>query len=232
MSRNRTLDLIRNYQPTASAAGEFPTARSSRVEGLDDRMSSLREARGFRVGHRTITINGWTVRQASEDLSEKQAKWVIDIALTKDGVTPAMIDSLKVRLEQGFAKSAASQFITKYKDLPRKATAQQAAKEQAEVPDGRYAIQLPSQDKPHFYLVKHGRKPGIIFVDHQVSDDRFPVRVPRQRLEILDEIAKNVEEAGLLYSTLLGVCRRCGRTLTDVNNPYFNQGLGPECGKK
>lgn len=239
--RNATLDAIRNYRPARTAADvertqdswndDYPTARSERVETVDARMGSLREARGFRVEHPTVEINGWTVRQAASDLSEKQAKWIIDIATTREGVTPEMLASLRTRLEQGFAKAAASQFITKYKDMPRKQVAATKATA-AEVPDGYYAIQLAGQDKPHFYRIKNGRKAGFVFVDEQVSDDRFPVQSASLRKQVLAEIAKDVNQAGLAYAALLGRCRRCTRTLTDHNNPYFAMGLGPECGRK
>jgi hypothetical protein len=193
------------------------------------------------------TIKGWTVRTGDAFISAKQAAWIIDIATTREGVTEAMAESIKVRLEQGFAKFAGSQFITKYKDLPKaipsaakmEAIAPGAdsieyarATAPATVPDGRYAIQLPTQDKPHFYRVTAGRKAGIVFVNEQASDETYPVRNPNARKEILAEIAKDVEKAGVAYATLIGSCRRCGRTLTDANNPYLAMGFGPECGSK
>jgi hypothetical protein len=187
----------------------------------------------------TAEYEGVTVTHGDGLLSEAQAKFVVSIALTREGVSEAMLESLKTRLLQGFAKSAASAFISKYKDLPRKAPARienaivvGTMTTGHPIPDGRYAIQLPDQDKPHFYSVKHGWKPGVIFVDEQASDDRYPVRNRAAREEILSEICKDPEAAGLRYATELGQCRACGRTLTDHANPYFNMGLGPECGKK
>jgi hypothetical protein len=179
------------------------------------------------------------VRTGGSFISEPQAKWILDI-LAKRELPEVTVKSTRVRLAQGLAKFAGIQFITNYKSAPLKAqpvapkTAPAAAVEtpSAEVPDGRYAIQMDDQDKPHFYSVKHGWKPGVIFVDEQASDDRYPVRNRAARERILAEIAKGPEAAGLAYARLLGRCRRCDRTLTDHNNPYFAMGLGPECGKK
>jgi len=188
-------------------------------------------------------VKGWKVRTGSAFVSEKQAAWIIDIATTREGVTAAMTESVKTRLEQGFAKRAGSEFITSYKDLPKAQTLPAIAPgadsieyaratAPATVPDGRYAIQLPAQDKPHFYRVTAGRKAGIVFVNEQASDDTYPVRNPNARKEILAEIAKDVEKAGRAYAELKSSCRACGRTLTDHANPYFAMGYGPECGSK
>jgi hypothetical protein len=203
-----------------------------------------------------VEISGYPVKLGNGYVSEKQAKWMIDIATTRVLPTGATAEAVLIRLQQGFAKSAGSQFITTYKDLPKKApsaaameaiapgadTAEYARIENGVVmgqmttghpiPDGRYAIQMADQDKPHFYSVKHGWKPGVIFVDEQASDDRYPVRNRAAREAILSEISKDPEAAGLRYATELGQCRACGRTLTDHANPYFKMGLGPECGKK
>jgi hypothetical protein len=190
-------------------------------------------------------IAGHQVKLGEGLVSEKQAKWIIDIATTRE--TPGPAEAVLIRLEQGFAKAAGSAFITNYKDLPRKARSASAAEIEAvapcasdeeyaaaypAVPEGRYAIQMQDQDKPHFYRIVHGRKPGVIFVNEQASDETYPVRNRAAREAILAEISKNVDKAGMAYATLLGSCRACGRTLTDHHNPYFSIGLGPECGKK
>lgn len=105
-------------------------------------------------------------------------------------------------------------------------------KEAPAVPNGRYAIKLETQDKLHFYRVKAGYKAGVFFVDEQASDEFFPVHNAKHRAEILAEIAKDPEAAGLKYAEEIGQCRRCGRVLTDENNPYKDQGYGPDCGGK
>lgn len=72
------------------------------------------------AGEYFAEYRGIRVRHGVDLITEPQAKYVISIALDRDGVTDATLESLKIRLEQGFAKFAASQFISKYKDLPRK----------------------------------------------------------------------------------------------------------------
>lgn len=67
-----------------------------------------------------VEVQGWKVLTGSGLTTEPQAKFMIGIATSREGVTEPMIESLKARLEQGMARSAASAFITKYKDLPRK----------------------------------------------------------------------------------------------------------------
>jgi hypothetical protein len=101
------------------------------------------------------------------------------------------------------------------------------------VADGFYAIPAGElgYDKPHFFRVKNGRKPGVVFLDEQASDDLH--RVPyANRKDILTYLAANAKEARARYGQLIGRCARCRRTLTDHSNPYFTQGLGPECGGK
>lgn len=100
-----------------------------------------------------------------------------------------------------------------------------------QVRDGYYAI-TEGYDKPHFFRVKNGRKPGVVFLDEQASDDLFPVRNRTRRTEILATIAKDPAKAMALYGELIGRCARCHRVLTDHKNPYFHMGLGPECGSK
>lgn len=238
----------RNYRKnphTARFLQKFHSGTAGLPSDLDPTSPEVEAARSFVKG-RSATfaqptasdayfkeIGGFNIRLGSGLLTEPQARFVADIANTRQGVTEEMRKSLAVRLEQGFAKRAASDFISTYKDLPRGVRAIVSAPAAFTViPDGWYAIQLPSQDKPHFYRVTAGRKPGVIFVNEQASDETYPVRNPNARKEILAEIAKDVEKAGMAYATLLSSCRKCGRTLTDHNNPYFGVGLGPDCGKK
>lgn len=199
------------------------------------------------VAGRMVEIRGWSVRVEGGYVSEKQAKWMIDIA-ERPSVTDAMRDSLRVRLEQGFAKFAGSQFITKYKDTPTAAqhtamveavapgaseeefnAAQAAVKTRPEVADGRYAVEHEGVLK--FFKLKNGRKAGYVFLDVQASDDWHPIRNPRR----IDEILALIVEAGELnaarrYGIELGKCSRCGRTLTDQTSREY--GMGPECRSK
>ena len=94
--------------PEAAAVSFVKTGRSAKFADFTTDRSYLADYRGIQVKHGEGLI------------TEPQAKYVVSIALEREGVTEQMLDSLKTRLLQGFAKVAASQFISTYKDLPRK----------------------------------------------------------------------------------------------------------------
>lgn len=198
-----------------------------------------------------VEVSGWKVLTGLGLVTEKQAAWMISIA-HRPSVTDAMRDSLRVRLEQGFARGAASEFITKYKDIPTAAAeaakqeaiapgsgttpakefqaAQAVVKTRPEVADGRYAVE-DEDGTLKFYKLKNGRKAGYVFLDVQASDDWFAIRNPRR----IDAVLAAIVEAGELnaarrYGIELGKCSRCGRTLTDETSRAY--GIGPDCRAK
>lgn len=101
----------------------------------------------------------------------------------------------------------------------------------ATVAEGRYA--LNTDDGVKFYRVEHGkvggRWEGFVFVSAQASDDLYPIRNRQARQAILDAIAADPQAATVLYGIELGVCGRCGATLT---SEYRKTGIGPVCGTK
>lgn len=106
---------------------------------------------------------------------------------------------------------------------------------EAEVPGGYYAVVDPDDNRLKFYRVDKGtgRWEGYTFLKVQASDDWYRCKARDYRLRILLEIAKDPDAASKRYATELGRCRKCNRTLTDHdNNPYFDEGYGPECGAK
>jgi Family of unknown function (DUF6011) len=197
-------------------------------------------------GSYVCEIKGHKVRCGGGYVSEAQAKWIIDIATTRVIPEGRTAESVLIRLEQGFAKFAGSQFITNYKDLPRITpamveavapgagteefkAAQSVVKTRPEVADGRYAVEHEGTLK--FYRLKNGRKAGFVFLDVQASDDWHQIRNPRR----IDEILALIVEAGELnaarrYGIELGKCSRCGRTLTNEESRAY--GIGPECRNK
>jgi len=195
-------------------------------------------------GSYVCEILGHKVRCGGAYVSEKQAKWIIDIATTRE--TPGPAEAVLVRLEQGFAKFAGSQFITKYKDLPKKSvdsgkmveaeypqagpvvTVEKFHSGAPKVADGRYAVE--HEDTLKFFKVKNGRKPGYVFLDVQASDDWHSIRTPRRIHEILALIAADELTAARRYGQELGQCSRCGRTLTDETSRAY--GIGPHCRNK
>jgi hypothetical protein len=101
----------------------------------------------------------------------------------------------------------------------------------ATVAEGRYALQTDEGVK--FYRVEHGtvggRWEGFVFVSAQASDDLHPIRNRTTRQAILDAIAADPQAATVLYGKELGVCGRCGATLT---SEWREQGIGPVCSTK
>lgn len=243
-------DTPTDHADTDPAALAFVKGQAAKVTvpGTGGRVQAYAPADGSYVA----TIKGYPVRCGGGMVSEAQAKWMIDIATTRVLPAGATAESLLVRLEQGFAKFAGSQFITKYKDLPRVTAAMVEAiaptAEESEiretpgpvvtvekfhsgapkVADGRYAVEHEGVLK--FYKVKNGRKPGYVFLDVQASDDWHSIRTPRRIHEILALIAEDELTAARRYGQELGKCSRCGRTLTDETSRAY--GIGPDCRAK
>lgn len=100
------------------------------------------------------------------------------------------------------------------------------------VADGRYALDC-GNGIVKFYVVKtptEGQWAGFTFLDAQASDDLHPVRNVTKKREVLAAIAADPEAAAILYGITLGVCGRCGRTLTDETSRAA--GIGPVCADK
>ena len=239
-------------QRTAESQTDTPTDR------MDTDPAALAFVRGQRTasvatapvrndGSYTCEILGHKVRCGGTYVSEKQAKWIIDIATTRVLPAGATAESVLVRLEQGFAKFSGSQFITTYKDLPRataamvEAVAPGASIEEfrtpaapaaaTEVPAGRYALR--TEDGVKFYRLDRpteGRWAGWTFLKVQASDDLFPIKNPNEKARIIAAIAEDVLGAERLYGMELGKCSRCGRTLTDETSRAY--GIGPDCRNK
>lgn len=114
------------------------------------------------------------------------------------------------------------------RDALRAAAAKPIAPVAPQVADGRYAVEEDGVLK--FFKVKNGRKPGFVFLDIQASDDWFPIRVVTRRAAILATIAQDPQAAMIRYGHELGVCGRCGRTLTD--DASRAAGIGPICAGK
>jgi hypothetical protein len=240
--------FVRGVRPTAPyrpAGGMAPQAREAaclECGKFHRGGASCAPAAARNDGSYETEIKGHKVRCGGGYVSEAQAKWMIDIATTRVLPAGATVESLLVRLEQGFAKFAGSQFITKYKDLPRvtpamvEAVAPGASTEEfkaaqatrPEVADGRYAAEHEGTLK--FFKVKNGRKPGFVFLDVQASDDWHSIRNPRRINEILTLIAEDELSAARRYGMELGKCSRCGRTLTDETSRAY--GIGPDCRSK
>lgn len=184
-----------------------------------------------------VEFQGHSVRCGDGFITEAQAKWIVDI-LTKREVPSA--DSTFIRLEQGLAKKAGSDFITANKNAPLKPVtpvakpnyvanaATPAPAESDEVPAGRYALRGEDGVVKFYRLDKptQGKWAGWTFLKAQASDDFYPIRNKAEKARIIAAIAEDVLAARKLYGQELGVCGDFGRTLT---SEYRKIGIGPIC---
>lgn len=133
---------------------------------------------------------------------------------------------------EGNASRWIDRMLVKVREL-RTAQGPAPATNQVQIPAGRYAVET---DEIRCYSINYGKEDtrwaGYLFLDRISSDDRFAVKNPVEKARILEAIAADVDGAAILAGLTLRQCRRCGRTLSDTKNPYFQVALGPECGSK
>lgn len=106
-----------------------------------------------------------------------------------------------------------------------------------DITDGNYAF--PYKGKTHFYRVSRregkGKWAGRTFVNVQerASDELYRIDDRKRQTAILHSIREHgVTASHLLFSTEMGQCWHCLKSLTDETNPYKVHGLGPVCGPK
>lgn len=237
----RMLDSDGNpwIDPAERAAMDFLTSDAPAEEYVAPVVEAAPARAARPVAGYLVEFQGHQVRCGDGFISEAQAKWIVDILVKRE---VAGAEQTFIRLEQGLAKYAGSQFINANKNAPLKPVAPVATPAAtvaapavtAEIPNGRYGIHRDGEVK--CYKVGNGkagtRWDGFVFLDRISSDDLFPIRRADEKAEILAAIGADVDAANLLAALTLRKCRRCGRQLSDTKNPYFGEGLGPECGGK
>jgi hypothetical protein len=129
---------------------------------------------------------------------------------------------------EGNASAWITRMIAKLDQL-RAAARKVNGAQTSEVPDGRYAVTEDGTLK--FFHVRNGREgtrwAGFVFVDIQASDDLYPLKDRARKARVLATIAADLETASRRYGQELGVCGRCGRTLTDEESGGYV--IGPVC---
>ncbi len=122
-----------------------------------------------------------------------------------------------------------SQAITKLKGMPLDGLYVEASDvvevevNRHGIPIGRYALR-DDEGTVHFYSLSADG----IFV--QASDEFHRVSKRKTQARIIKDIQADPEAASALYGRELGVCGRCGRTLTDEDSR--ERGIGPVCMEK
>jgi hypothetical protein len=66
-----------------------------------------------------------------------------------------------------------------------------------------------------------------VWMSVRASDDMYPVTNPEHRNAMIQAIGKDPVQAMNAYGEKLGICGRCGRTLTDRDSRL--RGIGPIC---
>jgi hypothetical protein len=104
----------------------------------------------------------------------------------------------------------------------------QTSQDRPQVPEGRYAVDT---DEGHlgFYRV-HVSKSGYVTVAVMASDTERALLTWKVQLGVLRKIALDPKAAAIRYGQEVGVCGRCGRTLTDEKSRAA--GVGPDCATK
>jgi hypothetical protein len=90
-----------------------------------------------------------------------------------------------------------------------------------------------SSKASHYFVVDptDGKEKFVtIWMSVRASDDMYPVTNPEHRNQLIQEVAKDPVQAMNAYGEKLGICGRCGRTLTDRDSRL--RGIGPVCAQK
>lgn len=149
------------------------------------------------------------------------------------------------RVAEGLTKKEATRWIDKAKTLPKRSSEfSRRLANMPNVPDGRYAIMVDemvageSVETLKFFKVKtptEGRWQGFTFLDAGRGGAHgdlqwTPVKALEYKTRVLNQIAENPQEAGMKFGQEVGVCCRCGRSLTDETSRSL--GIGPDCREK
>lgn len=241
--------IARNYRKnphTASFLQTFHTAigstgRNYREElNVDENLAELELARTQAAQEADLlalvpevdVIDARTAGQVKfmNDLVERLAKLDREIGRQAREYTEGMTEHGKWTAGRG---GNASTWIDKMLAKEQELSGKAAPKGTTKIPAGTYAI---TTDEVRCYTIDYGKEgtrwAGFVFLNRVSSDDRFPVKNPAAKAEILAAIGADVEAAEILAALTLRRCRRCNRQLSDTKNPYFTQGLGPDCGTR
>ena len=171
-----------------------------------------------------------TSHRVSNPATEKQLEFVKSLVHSRqlDPEYKTEMETLIPLIEdQQVPRMVVSRVIDKLKDYPRLPKEDMKITEETTLPEaGRYAIEY--EGTMRFFKVDRptsGGWAGFTFLNEQASDDEYPVRGPRRRA-ILEALV-NDPDALARYGQEIGVCGKCGRTLTDSLSREL--GLGPVC---
>jgi hypothetical protein len=198
------------------AAREMGEETGDLLDLVDDREPDLRSEGQARFMDDLIT----NVTELDAELG-RQAREYTDRMTHEGRWTPG---------REGNASRWITNLLAKLDQL-RAAARPQPTGPAVEIPAGRYAVET---DEIRCYSISYGREgtrwAGFLFLARISSDDEFPIKNREEKARILAAIAADVEGSAILAGLTLKKCRRCGRTLSDTKNPYYEVALGPDCG--
>lgn len=149
------------------------------------------------------------------------------------------------RISEGLTKKEASRWIDRALALPKQSSEfAHHQKSMPKVPDGRYAVMVDELvagvcvETLKFFKVKmptEGKWAGFTFLDAGRGGAHgdlqwTPVKNLEYKLLVLELIGKDPQGAGKKFGQEVGVCCRCGRSLTDETSRA--RGIGPDCAEK
>jgi hypothetical protein len=229
---------------TAMRRAEQSVARRSTFDDLVETTEAHRRQDARAVSYQREVQRVAHIRRATDN----QKKYISDLLKRMESHNPQVweeAESWYVKKQLTLSFKTAHQTIQRLlyylnrpkplmeKDLKqeiRESSARPAFDPYDDVPDGRYAIQEPREDKLHFYRVTRWKDSKRIKVQEQASDTLYPVHGWTQAKLVLDAIRKNPRAAAELYADELGQCYYCGRTLTDEESRAAR--VGPICRDK
>ncbi|HEY1248787.1 MAG TPA: DUF6011 domain-containing protein, partial [Nitrososphaera sp.] len=179
----------------------------------------------------------YEIKKPNEDATDAQKSFIRSLVEQKDisALSEAQQEYLKADDFDGLKKGQASDAIKILLAQPKK------SKKPAIVPPQVVAETIasqPTQDghnskASHYFITDptDGKEKFVtIWMSVRASDDMYPVTNPEHRNQIIQEVAKDPVGAMNEYGVKLGICGRCGRTLTDRDSRL--RGIGPVCAQK
>jgi len=173
-------------------------------------------------------MSEYHIKDPNEPASDAQINYIRGLAKDKDISTlnQAQQDYLNADDFSKLTKGQASDAIQKLRELNWKSKKPAPANP---VPTGDGQASKAS----HYFITDplDGKEKFVtIWMSVRASDDMYPITNPEQRNVIIQEVAKDPIQAMNAYGEKLGICGRCGRTLTDRGSRL--KGIGPICEQK
>lgn len=167
-----------------------------------------------------------------------------------------MAEAIIAQIDQGMSSATAKATITALLALKEQRKAEPAKGAKAAPVGGKNADRnalvaqvmgereernfciIDEEGKARFYRIskrgKRSQRAGTWKIQERVTDmllPRYDSMLGKVAQAIIDQ--GGAEAAGQRFAELMHRCYECGASLTDTTgNPYYNIGLGPECGSK